>query len=164
MQNNLLCPNCKTQFRADTVKKIHPDVFDELVYSDCSVETNNFLAEVFDYQKEKRITMLNIIKTLDKENTRLKETNKSTHENIQICEVFLKNFQKDKKDLQEKCKILEFKNSTLLTELGKLKYDEKVTNVFEASQLKCGNIIEKIFSNDNLSSKESLVNEGLFSL
>ena len=61
MQNNLLCPNCKTEFRADMVKKICPDVFDGLVYSDCSVETNNFLAKVFDYQKEKRLTMLKII-------------------------------------------------------------------------------------------------------
>ena len=61
MQNNLLCPNCKTEFRADTVSKIHSDVFDELVFSDCSVETNNFLAKVFDYQKEKRLTMLKII-------------------------------------------------------------------------------------------------------
>ena len=82
MQNNLQCPNCKTEFTADTVKKIHPDVFDDLVYSDCSVETNTFLAKVFYDQKEKRIIMLNIIKKLDKENTSLKEPNKSNHKNI----------------------------------------------------------------------------------
>ena len=54
MQNNLLCPNCNTVLRGDMVKKVHPDVFDDLVYSDCSVETENFLAKVLDYEKDKK--------------------------------------------------------------------------------------------------------------
>ena len=143
------------------VKKTHPDVFDELVYSDCSVETNNFLGEIFEYQKEKRITMLKIIKKLDKENTSLKETKKSNQENFQTCKLFLKSFQKGRKDWQEKCKILELKNNSLLDELRKLDNSEEVSNVFEDSQLEHGNIIEKSSSDVNLSNMESSVNEGL---
>ena len=162
MQNNLLCPNCNTEFTADMVKKIHPNVFDELGYSDCSLETNNFLATVFDYQKEKRIIMLNIIKKLDRENTSLKETNKSNQANLQTCKVFLKSFQKDKDEWQEKSKLLELKHNTLLAELRKINNDEEVTNVYEDLQLECGNNIEKSSSNDNLSNIESIVNDGLF--
>ena len=162
MQNNLLCPNCKTQFTADTVRKIHPDVFDDLVYSDCSVETNNFLAKVFDYQKEKRIIMLDIVKKLDKENTSLQETNKSNHENLKTCELFLKSFQKDKKEWQEKSKQIELRNNTLLVEIRKINNNKEVTNVSEDSQLECENKIEKVSSKDSSGSTiETLVNEGL---
>ena len=59
MENNQLCPNCKTDIATGIVKKIHFDVFDELVCNDCSNETENFLEEIYDYEKERRITMLN---------------------------------------------------------------------------------------------------------
>ena len=163
MQNNLKCPNCKTEFIADMVKKIHPDVFDDLVYSDCSVETNNFLAKVFDFQKDKRIIMLNIIKKLDKENTSLKKTNKSNQEHLQTCKLFLRSFEKERKDCEVKSKKIELENNTLLAELRKLNDNEEEGNVSEDSQLEHGNNIEKSSSNDSDSNMESSVNEGLLS-
>ena len=164
MQNNLLCPNCKTEFIADMVKKIHPDVFDELVYSDCSVETNKCLAEVFDYQKEKRIIMLKIIKKLDKENTSLMETNKSNHENIQTSKVFLKSFKTDKKEWQQKIKILELENNTLLDELRKVNNNEQAGNSSEDSQFEhINDIVKESFKNSG-SDSEASVNEGLLNV
>ena len=158
MQNNLLCPNCNTVLREDMVQKIHPNVFDELVYSDCSVETNNFLTKVFDYQKEKRVIMLNIIKNLDRENTSLKETNKSNQENLKTCELYLKSFQTERKYWQEKNKTLQHENNNLLR---KLNNNEEVTNASEDSHMGHETIIEKSSSKDSCSTINHLVNESL---
>ena len=83
MQNNQLCPNCKTAIGTGIVKKIHPDVFDELVCSDCSNETENFLEEIHDYEKARRTTLLEMIKKLDKQNTSL--TKKKNQESFETC-------------------------------------------------------------------------------
>ena len=160
MQNNLKCPNCNTVLRENMVKKIHPDVFDELVYSDCSNKTNKFLAKVFDYQKEKRILMVKIIKKLDKENTSLKETNKSNQENLQTCKFFLKCFQKETKNLQQKSKILELENNTLLAELRKINNDEEVNSVSKDSHMEKRKQINNISSDDSCL---SIVSKGLLS-
>ena len=120
MQNNLLCPNCKTEIRTGLVKKIHPDVFDELVYSDCSIETESFLEEVYKYEKEKRISMLKIIKKLDKENTSLKKTNKRNQQTLKTSRLFLKGFQTDKKKWQENIQKLKLENISLLAKKKKI--------------------------------------------
>ena len=83
MQNNQLCPNCKTAIGTGIVKKIHPDVFDELVCSDCSNETEKLLEEIHDYEKARRTTMLEMIKKLDKQNTSL--TKKKKQESFETC-------------------------------------------------------------------------------
>ena len=97
MQNKRQCPNCKNAIRKnskkwqeDMVKKIHPSVFDDLVCSDCSIETENFLEEVFRLEQEKRISMLSIIKKLDKENTSLKKTNERNQETLITSKLFFK--------------------------------------------------------------------------
>ena len=112
MQNNLQCPNCNGRITEDMINKLHPDVFDELACNDCSTETKRFLEEIYNNDKEKRKTMLKILKMLDKENTSLKETNKTKRENYNTCKTFWKIFQKDKKDLQKKKQKLKLKNKT----------------------------------------------------
>ena len=164
MQKNLKCPKCKTKIRKSNLKKIHPDIFEELSYSDCSVETNNFLAKVFDYQKQKRIIMLKIIKKLDKENTSLKETNKSKQKYLQTWKLFLKSFQTNKKEWQKKSEILKVENNKVLAELRKLNISEEVSDVSDDSHFQCVNNIEKSLSNNKCSTIETLVNEGLFSI
>ena len=88
MKNNLQCSKCKAVIERGITTKIHPDVFDELVYSDCSIETNNFLGEIYDQEKEKRIYMLDRVRKLDKENVSLKETYKNNKENRDACKLF----------------------------------------------------------------------------
>ena len=107
--------------------------------------------------------MLQIIKQLDKENTSLRETKKSNHENIQTCKEFLKSFQTERKKLQQKNKQLELENNSLLDELRKLNNNEQLGNVSADSPLNCGKNIENGFSKDSGSIIETLVNEGLLS-
>ena len=143
MQNNLQCPNCNREIREDEVNKLHPDVFDELACNDCSIETKTILEEIYDYAKEKRITMLNIIKKLDKENASRKEINKTYQENYNTCKTFLKIFQKYEKDWQEKIQKLNLKNKTLNAETGKLNDEVDLNNKSENSLVECGKQIEK---------------------
>ena len=144
MQNNLQCPNCKTEIRTGLVKKIHPDVFDELVYSDCSIETANFLEEVYMYEKEKRMSMLNIVKKLDKENTSLRKTNKTNQAILKTSKLFFKEFQTDNKKWQENIQKLKLENITLLAEIKNLNNDkEVVNNLSEESKVEFEKKIEK---------------------
>ena len=101
LEINRNCPICKTRI-INIVEKVYPDVFDELVYNSTSKETVVFFDKICDLEKEKRISMVRIIKTLDKENINLKQLNKSYEENIKICKVFLGGFQADKLKWQEK--------------------------------------------------------------
>ena len=142
MQNNLQCPNCNTGISEDMVNKIHPDVFDELACNDCSIETKNLLEEIYNNDKEKRKTMLKIVKKLDKENASLKETNNTNQENYNTCKTFLKTFQNVNKDLQEKIQKLKFRNTMLLAEIGKLN-DGVVNNESEISNVEIEKQIEK---------------------
>ena len=143
MQNNLQCPNCNTGIAADMVNKIYPDVFDELACNDCSVETKILLEVIYDYDKEKRKTMLKILKKLDKENASLKEKNKTERENYSTCKTFLKIFQKDKTDLQEKNQNLKLKNINVHAEIGKQNNDEVLNNRSKNSKVDFGKQIEK---------------------
>ena len=60
------CPNCRTAIITGTVNKIHLDVDDELVYSDCSDETEHFLEEVCECEKQKKKLCLAWLKNLIK--------------------------------------------------------------------------------------------------
>ena len=138
MQNNLLCPNCKTKIGTGLVKKIHPDVFDDLVYSDCSIETENFLEEFYKYEKEKRVSMLIIIKTLDKENTSLKKTNKRNQQTLKTTKLFFKGFQTENKKWQEKIQKLKLEHITLLAETRNVNNDKEVlNNISEDTGMDC---------------------------
>ena len=162
-QNSPNCPNCRSRITSG-VERIYPDVFDDLVYNGVSNKTKEFLEEICGCEKEKRKRVLKIIEKLDKENINLKETNKSNHENIQTCKVFLKSFQKERKEWQQKNKTLELENNSLLDELRKQTKIELVINVFKDSQLECGNKIEKSSSKDSSGSTiQTLVKEGLLS-
>ena len=141
--------DCKTKIRRTQLKKIYPDVFDELVYSYCSIETENFLETMFDYDKEKRIIMLNIVKKLNKENTYLKETKKISQKNLKTCRLFLKGFQTDINEWKEKSQKLQLKNNILV---GNNACEEYVGQ------------IKKNSSNESYFSKESSFNKGLLSL
>ena len=101
IKNN--CPNCRSEITS-IVKTVYPDAYNELSYGSFSNEAKDILEEIIDYQKEKRIIMIDLIKKLDQENTSLKETNKSYKENLKTANVFLKGFEKEQKSLEEKLK------------------------------------------------------------
>ena len=150
-QNNLNCPNCRSRITS-RVERIYPDVFDDLVYNGVSNKTKEFLEEICGCEKEKRKRVLKIIEKLDKENINLKETNKSNHENIQTCKLFLKSFQKERKHWEEKNKTIELENNTLLTELGQLNNNEQLGNLSEDSMLAPLDNIDKSSSKHSFSS------------
>ena len=151
------CPNCKTGI-TNTVEKVYPDVYDELVYNGSSNETETFLEEIDDCKKEKRAIMLNIIKRLDKENAHLKETNKSNQKNIETCKVFIKSFQKDNKDWETNCRRLQSENINLIAEIKKLTINTELNVVSEELHLKQ---INKISSSGIGSCIESIFSKGL---
>ena len=140
MQNKLECPNCKTGITPDVVNKLHLDVFDELAYSDCTIETKKFLEQMYDNERQKRETLLKILKKLDKENASLKETNKTNQEVYKKRKTFLIFFQRDNKNWLEKK--LKLKNKKLRAEIGKLN-NGVVNNESEVSNVEFGKQIEK---------------------
>ena len=93
--------------------------------------------------------MLKIIKKLDKENTSLKETNKTNQENYNTCKTFFKIFQKDIKDLHEKIQKLKFENKNLHPEIGKQNNVEVINKKFENSQVEFGKQIVEIVGGDS---------------
>ena len=90
-QINKRCPICNTE-NINVVKTIYPNVYKELNYSCCSNDTKEFIEEILDNEREKRVIFLNMIKKLDKENTSLKETNTSYQNNLKSVKVFLQCF------------------------------------------------------------------------
>ena len=155
MQDKLECPNCNTVLAPDSVKKVHPDVCDELACDDCSIETRTFLEKIYDFDKEKRITMLQIIKKLDKENRSLKEKSKKIQENYKTCKTFFKSFQKDIKDWQEKSQKLNLKNNTLLAEIYEVNHVVEFNIVEELNNIQEVIIDEEINNESENSHKES---------
>ena len=162
MQNKLECPKCKTSIETGIVQKIHPDVFDELVYYDCSKETETFLEEIYDYEKDRRIAMLDIIKKLDKQNTSLKNKNKRNEQNLKISEDFLRGFQTDSKKWQEKIQKLKLENSNFLAKIRELNNDAQIiNNLSEDSKMESENKVNKIYCNDSCSITTNLVDKWL---
>ena len=162
-QTNSECPNCKT-ITTNTVTKIHPDVFDELVYTSPSNKTETFLESILNFEKERKVVLLKIIKNLDKENTNLKATNKTYKENIGSSKTFLEIFQKNQKDWQEKIQKLQLENKNLLNEIGKLENEKEFNTKSEQSPADCGNEIKTHSCEDSSCSIEVLPNKSLLSL
>ena len=156
------CPSCRSEITS-IVKTVYPDVYNELSYSSFSNEAKDILEEIFDYQKEKRIIMIDLIKKLDQENTSLKETNKSYKENLKIANVFLKSFEKENKDLQEKSEELKLSNNTLLADLRKFGEDKENVTFCENMNNDSEGKLEHNFSNENCLSTIISNSEGVFS-
>ena len=95
-------------------------MFEELNCSDCSKETLNFFEKIVEHEADKRITMLKIIKRLDKENISLKETYKNNCKSYSLCKVFLSGFQKETKNLHEKISELKLTKDKLIAERSEL--------------------------------------------
>ena len=156
------CPNCRSEITS-IVKTVYPDVDSELNYSGFSNEAKNILEEIVDYQKEKRITIIDLIKKFDQENKSLKETNKSYQENLKTANVFLKCFEKENKNLQEKSEELTFSNKFLLAYIRKFCVDKENVTVCENMSIDSEKVENKICKNNCLSTTTSN-SEGLFSL
>ena len=167
-QTNRNCPKCKT-ITTNTVEKIHPDVFDELVYTSPSNETETFLENILNYEKERKVVLLKIFKSLDEENTNLKATNKTYKDNIGSCNAFLEIFQQHQKEWQQKSQKLQLINNKLLNEIRKLNNekeinDESEAKVCEKAATECGNEIKTHNCEDSSSNIETLHNKSLLSL
>ena len=146
------------------MKTVYPDAYNELSYSSFSNEAKYILEEIIDYQKEKRIIMIDLIKKLDQENTSLKETNTSYQKNFKTANVFIKSFEKENKDLQEKSEELKLSNNTLLADLRKFGEDKENVTVCQSMSIDSEEKLENNFSNENCLSTTFSNSEGLFSL
>ena len=128
MQTNTKCPICKTEI-TNTVAKIHPDVNDELVYDGASNDIKNFLEQMYEYERQKSMIRLKIMKRLDKENTHLKRRNRTLQENDKTCRLYLNGFQRYNNEWQEVSQMLQLE-TYILAEINK--YDgitcKQVTN------------------------------------
>ena len=161
IKNN--CPNCRSEITS-IVKTVYPDVYNELSYSSFSNEAKDILEEIIDYQKEKKIIMIDLIKKLDKENTSLIETNKSYQENFKTANVFLKSFEKENEDLQEKSEELKLSNNTLLAVIKNFCNDKENVTLCENMSIDSEEKLEHNFCNENCLSTTISNSEGLFSL
>ena len=157
MNTSTTCPNCKTGITA-TIRKTFPDVDDGLVYNGTSNETEHFLQEIYDCDKDKRKILLKIIKRLDMENSKLKQTNKTNLNNIETCKVFIKGFIKENKDYQGKCQKLQSENGMLIAELKRLNISTEQKVASEESHLEQPTQIKNISS-----SIETILNKGYLS-
>ena len=108
--------------------------------------------------------MIDLIKTLDKENTSLKETNKSYKENLKTANVFLKSFEKENEDLQEKSEELKLNNDTLLADIKKFCNNKENVTLCENMSIDSEEKLEHNFCNENCLSTTISNSEGLFSL
>ena len=156
------CPSCRSDITS-IVKTVYPDVYSELSYGSCSNEAKKFLEEIVDYQKEKRIIIIDLIKKLDQENTSLKKAYKSYQENLKTGNVFLKCFEKEHRDLQEKSKELTLVNNALLVDVRKLCEDKESVKVCENISVNSEEKAEYNFCNKNCSSTTISNSEGLLS-
>ena len=118
------CPNCKT-YIAHVVKKIYPDVNDELSYDCCANETKEFVEDTFEIEDEKIAALLKTVKELDKDYASVKEEDKSFIDK-------LKRQKEVNRGLWEDCKILEVKNRRMLGKMRKFKGVKKVGWLSEA--------------------------------
>ena len=162
MNTSPTCPNCKTGITG-TIRKTFLDVDDGLVYNGTSYETESFLEEIYDCDKDKRRTTLKIIKRLDKENTKLKQTNTTNLKNLEAFKVFIKGFKTENEDYQGKCQKLQTENGILIAELKKLNSSTEQNNVSEESHLEHRKQIKNIYSIDSWSKIKTILNKGLLS-
>ena len=97
--------------------------------------------------------MLKIIKNLDKENTNLKNTAKIYTDNLSTLKVYLKSFEKNRRDLLDKIKILEFKNNTILNENKKSKTYDETDNLLDEQTM-------DDYSVENWSTVDTITSDG----
>ena len=150
------CPNCKCKITAGVLGKIHFDVFNELDHGDCSPATVDVLEEIKECEREKKISLLESVKALDKENKSLKGAYKENVEWYKTCKLFLRSFQKDRKLWQEKNQKLKLdKNYSYAKKrndfLEKDSFDEPFDEV--ENDKNCEDIINKI---------DKMISKGLF--
>ena len=161
--DNKNCPICREILQEDEINKIHFNVFEELNYSDCSKETLSFFDKIVEYEADKRMTMVKIIKKLDKENISLKETYKYNCKSYRSCKVFLKGFQKEIKNLNEAVRELELTKDGLIAEIRRLKKKKKKGKIIKAKKSEV-NKIEIGVNNfeDAIKNIEAIISKGLF--
>ena len=135
MRNSTQCPICKVRI-TKVVETLYPDAHDDISCSSCSKETKEFLEEVYDNDREKRLVFVKKIKKLDKENTNLKEAHKNYQDNLKTIKVYLKCFEDENKELQKKNKNKEVENKALLAEIKKAGNNHETKNVSEKSKVK----------------------------
>ena len=155
------CPICREILLEDGINKIHFNVFEELNYSDCSKETLNFFEKIVEHEADKRITMLKIIKRLDKENISLKDTYKNNCKSYSLCKVFLSGFQKEIKNLHEKIIELKLTKYGLIAELRRL-FKEKEDFIEEEKLEVNENEIDVNTCEDAFDNIEAVISKGLF--
>ena len=157
--DNKNCPICREILQEGEINKIHFDVFEELNYSDCSKETLSFFDKIVEYEADKRMTMVKIIKKLDKENISLKETYKYNCKSYRSCKVFLKGFQKEIKNLNEAVRELELTKDGLIAEIRRLFNEKKEIIEEEKSEINDNDVNT---CEDAINNIEAIISKGLF--
>ena len=158
---NKKCPICRENLREDEINKIHFNLFEELNYSDCSKHTLSFFEKVVEYEADKKMTMVKIIKKLDKENTNLKETYKISCKGYSSCKVFLRGFQKEIKNLFEKINELKLTKAGLVAEIRRLINEKE--EIIEEEKLEVNeNELDVNTCEDAINNIEAIISKGLF--
>ena len=159
--DNKNCPICREILQEGEINKIHFDVFEELNYSDCSIETLSFFEKIVEYETDKRMTMVKIIKKLDKENTSLKETYKNSCKSYRSCKVFLRGFKKEINYFHEKIRKLKITKNRLIAEIKRL-YNEKKEIIEEKNSEINKNEIDVSTCEYAIHNIEAILSKGLF--
>ena len=157
VHNNPECPKCRREISGEELKEIYFDVFGELDHSDCSPATVDFLEQIKEREREKKIDVLNSVKTLDKESKILKEAYKENRERYETCKLFLRSFQKDRKNWREKNRKLKLVNNSLYAEIRKL-YNEKEEKESHDESPKADKIDK--MSEDIINNIDKMINKG----
>ena len=155
------CPICRENLQEHEINKIHFNLFQELNYSDCSKHTLSFFEKIVEYEADKKITMVKIIKKLDIENTSLKETYKNNFKSYSSCKVFLRGFQKEIKNLPEKINQLKLTNDELIAELRR-SINEKEETIEEEKLEVNENELDATTCEDAINNIEAIFKKGLF--
>ena len=135
MRNSTQCPICKVEI-SSVIETLYPDAYDDISCSSCSKETKEFLEDVYENEREKRLIFIKTIKKLDQENSNLKEAHKSNQDNLKTIKVYLKCFEVENKELKENNKNKEVENNALLAEMKKAGNNNEAGNVSEESRIK----------------------------
>ena len=160
---NKKCPICRESLQEDVINKIHFNLFEELNYSDCSKHTLSFFEKIVEYEADKKIIMVKIIKKLDKENASLKETYKNTCKGYSSCKMFLRGFQKEIKNLHEKINQLKLTKDEFITEIRRL-INEKEEVVDEENSEVNENELDVNTCEDAINNIEAIISKGSFIL
>ena len=159
--DNKKCPICREELPEEKLVKVHLNVNKELDYSDCSNDTLSFFDNVVEYEADKRMTMVKIIKKLDKENTHLKETYKTNRKAYSLCKLLLRGFQKEINNLHEKISKLKLTKGGLVAEIRRF-FNEKEEIIEEENSEVKENEIDVDTCEDAINNIEAVISRGLF--